>query len=69
MERLITPEQQLEELDQLHIEAAAARCRLVMDAIARVKAAIEVGISPTQDDATIVMQYIGARTAQNRWGQ
>lgn len=61
--------QRLEELELLHTEAAVARARLVMDAIVRVKAAVEARIRPTQDDAMIVQQFIGARTAQNRWGQ
>lgn len=61
--------QQCEELDILHTEAAVFRNRLVMDACIRVKAAVEMRIRPTADDASIVMQFIGARTAQNRFGQ
>lgn len=69
MGSMMVQAQQLEELELLHTEAAVARCRLVMDAIVRVKAAVEVGIRPTADDAGIVMQFLGARTAQNRYGQ
>lgn len=61
--------QQLEELDLLHTEAAVASYRLVMDAIIRVKAAVECRIRPTADDAMIVQQFIGQRTAQDRFGR
>lgn len=69
MGSMMVQQQQLEELDLLHTEAAVARARLVMDAIVRVRAAIECLINPTRDDAMIVQQFIGQRTAQNRYGQ
>lgn len=67
MGRLV--DQQLDELDTLHREAQDNRNRLVQEAIARVRAAVVAGIVPTRDDAMLVQQFIGARTAQNRYGQ
>jgi hypothetical protein len=67
MDRLA--EQRLDELDTLHAEAAAARNLLVQDALARVRAAVVMGLTPIRDDAMLVQQFIGARTSQNRYGQ
>jgi hypothetical protein len=69
MGSMMVQQQQLDELDILHTEAAVVRARLVMDAIVRVRAAIECRIRPTHDDAMIVQQFIGQRTAQDRFGR
>lgn len=61
--------QALDDLDTLIAEATEARKALVGEACKRVQACLQSGIHPTQDDALIVMQFIGQRTAQNRYGQ
>lgn len=61
--------QQLDELDSLHVEAVEARDLLVQDAIQRVSRTLSVGLRPVADDVRLVQQFMGQRTAQNRYGQ
>lgn len=61
--------QALDDLDTLINEAAEARKTLVGEACKRVQACLQANIRPLEDDARIVMQFIGQRTAQNRYGQ
>lgn len=61
--------QQLDELDVLHTEAKARRARLTCDAIERVQRALEAGIRPLADDVRLVQEFMGSRTAQDRFGK
>lgn len=61
--------QQLSELDILHVEATEARNHLVQDAIVRVSRTLQYGLRPVADDVRLVQEFMGQRTAQNRYGQ
>lgn len=62
-------EQQLSELDVLQAEASGQRNLTVLDAIGRVRRSIEARVPVPRGAAEVVQQFIGSRTAQNRYGQ
>jgi hypothetical protein len=70
MGSLMVLTQQLDELEQLRREAQASmRQQHVEQAIDRVYAALERRIRPLSDDVQLVQQFMGSRTAQDRYGK
>jgi hypothetical protein len=57
------------ELDQLIDEAWDARQQHVVDACARVRTSVLIGLPLNSEDCGVVQQFIGRRTMQDRYGR